>query len=288
MAIPIVYRMSGLLLAAAVFLLRSPAALGFCPIGFDAPDQFPEEWGIPQWPTNMTPDEAGKLITVRFDGFRMTQFNEEFLEGPGESFSVQGKPSFWQASGKYFLYWCDRFKKWRIAGISGFDQNKNGNCLAFASDGIPERDILNASLIKGWLEVENGKWEVRKDAGVAALGKLSDQFAATESSDEASEDDAEGDDNATEAAAECASQETEGGGFEGSQNKANCPVMPVVRKVKQKVKEKVVAAGAAASQWVRMLLPQLLGPAGQETTSAEEAQPKAAAAPSAGEGEGEA
>lgn len=247
--------------------------MGMCPQGFDAPDLFPPEWEIPQWPANMTPEQAGRLKTVKLGGFKMEEFNEEFLEGPGLAFFVQGKRTFWQASGQYFLYWCQRFQKWRIAGISGFSKNKNGNCLAFVSDGLPSRDILNASLIKGWLEVEGGEWKVRQDAGVVAIGTLADQFREAE-------------DNATEEVADCdADNETEGEGiFKTKQKKSNCPVMPVVRKVKEKVKEKVVEATEAASKWVRRLFPQLMGPAAAEP-SQEESQPEAAPAPPAGDSE---
>jgi len=253
------------LLAATLFLAGVPATLGMCPAGFNEPERFPADWEIPQWPNNMTQERAGKLKTVRFGGFKIEDFNQEFLEGPGIAFYLQGKRTFWQADGQYFLYWCQQFRKWRIAGISGFSKNKNGACLAFASDGQPDRDILNASLLKGWIEVEKGAWTGREEAGVVSIGQLSDQFAGAA---EAEQNTTEDDDNTTEEAAECASEgdEADGSedGFKGGQKKANCPVMPVVRKVKERVKEKVVEAGKAASKWARRLFPQLMGPAPAE------------------------
>jgi len=221
----------------------------------------------------MTMEQAGKLKTVTFSGFKNAAFNEDFLEGPGLAFFVQGKRTFWQNSGQYFLYWCERFRKWRIAGISGFSKNKDGNCYAYVSDGHPDRDILNASFIKGWLEVDGGEWTVRQDAGVVAIGTLADQLPTAEN-------DTEDDANATEELGECSEDpeaEQGEGGFKGKEKSYNCPVMPVVRKVKNKVKEKVVEAGKVASAWARRLFPQLMGPETPQPATAEEPQPEAAA-----------
>mmetsp|Transcript_79766 Transcript_79766/g.237607 ORF Transcript_79766/g.237607 Transcript_79766/m.237607 type:complete len:200 (+) Transcript_79766:531-1130(+) len=149
--------------------------------------------------------------------------------------------------------------------------NKNGMCLGYVSDGSRDRDVLDPSLIKGWREVENGEWSTREDAGVVAISKLSDQYPA------ADERTKEAGDNATDEEGDCVAPDdgTENLGFKDDQ-KAKCPVMPVVRKVKDKVKEKVVEAGAAASQWVRRLFPQLMGPGTAETSAGEE-KPKVVA-----------
>lgn len=202
---------------------------------------FPEEWRIPKWP-NMGLDEAVKLNTVTLGGFAMKSINEEYLEGPNEAFSMQGRETYWQASGKYFMYYCQRFDKWRIAEISAFSKNSDGQCFAFVSDAHPGRDILNVSHIKGWIEVENGEWAVRQDAGVVQVGKLGDQLAAQEEVDEVVE---EGD---------CASDD----GDESSpfkKDKSDCPVMPHVRKAR----DKVVQSAKAAGKWVRRLFPAYLG-----------------------------
>jgi len=212
---------------------------GFCPQGFNDPEFFPKEWKIPVWP-ELSLEVAGKLRTVSFGGFTTEALNEEFLEGPGEEFEVQGKETYWQVSGKYFLFWCQRFKKWRIAGISAFGKNKNGNCYGFVSDGIADRDINDPSLIKGWIEVEHGKWEPRHNAGVISIGTMQDQFDALAAE--------AGNDNET---GECSAEGGESG--EGGE-KSNCPVMPTVRKVGAKLAE----AAKMAGKWVQRLFPSLL------------------------------
>jgi len=206
---------------------------GFCPQGFNDPEYFPKEWKIPVWP-ELGLEAAGRLRTVSFGGFTTEALNEEFLEGPGEEYMVQGKESYWQVSGKYFLFWCQRFEKWRIAGISAFGKNKNGNCYSFVSDGVKGRDINDPSLIKGWIEVEGSQWQPRNDAGVFAIGTMQDQFDAL-----AAEDNETG---------ECSADGGEGG------EKSNCPVMPTVRKVGAKLAH----AAKMAGKWVQRLFPSLL------------------------------
>jgi len=200
---------------------------------------FPDEWMIPKWP-NMELEDAVKLSTVTLGGFAMKSINEEYLEGPTQEFHMQGRETYWQSSGKYFMYYCQRFDKWRIAEISAFSKNVEGQCFAFVSDAYPARDILNKSLIKGWIEVENGEWVVRENAGVTQVGKLADQLAEQEEVEEDGED------------SNCTTSDEE--------DNSSCPVMPVVRKAKKKVLE----ATSAASKWVRRLFPKYLGAPDEE------------------------
>lgn len=209
---------------------------GFCPQGFGGDGFFPEEWQIPKWP-DMGLDEAVKLHTVTLGGFKMKTINEEYLEGPNDEFSMQGRETYWQSSGKYFMYYCKRFDKWRIAEIRAFSKNLDGQCFAFVSDGHPGRDILNASLIKGWIEVEDGNWVHREDAGVMQVGKLGDQMAAQEEDEE------------VEGGESCATDDSGASGEKDS----SCPVMPVVRKVAKK-----------AGNWVKRLFPKYLGAPDEE------------------------
>lgn len=280
-----------LLLAA---LLARPGLAGMCPGGFDQEGAFPAEWEIPQWPSDLTQEQAGELLTVSFAGFTLPELNEDFLEGPGDRFLVQGQKTYWQASGEYFLYWCERFRKWRIAGISGFSKIKWGECLAYASDAYPNRDILNKSLIKTWLEVEKGAWQVRDEAGVSAFGRLS-EFAAKREAELAAQKGEAPKEGEEEEAAEDGSCSPGAEGEPGVDGeKSTCPVMPVVRKGVAKVKEKVAEAREIAGKWVARLFPQLMAP--EEAAPAEgaadsaskteeapsEAAEKAASAPGAG------
>lgn len=254
-------------LVASIFL---PVNEAFCPVGFGNMESFPKEWKIPEWPKDMLPLQAAALRTVTLGGFLNTKINEEYLEGPTEDFLIQGYETYWQASGEYFLYFCQRYQKWRIAGINAFSENKDGQCFSFVSDGYPKRDLRNKTYIKGWIEVVEGQWEVREEAGVVHLGTLAEQIAAMD----ASEDVAEGSEEA------CDSEEGEGGEegeedaspFKEKKRKGNCPL----RKAGEKLKEVAVQVG----KWVRRLFPKLLGAPqedAEETQASQEEVEQAAA-----------
>merc|ERR1711879_220690 len=99
---------------------------GFCPKGFGNDAWFPEEWKIPTWPENIPLEQLSNLHLVTLGGFKMPDLNEEYLEGPTEEFSMQGRETYWQESGQYFMYYCIRYAKWRIAALSAFGKNKEG------------------------------------------------------------------------------------------------------------------------------------------------------------------
>lgn len=226
----------------------APLSEAMCPQGFGQANYFPPEWKIPEWPQDMSIEEAALLRTIKLGGFKMTSLNEEYLEGPSKAFEMQGRETYWQASGKYFMYYCQRFQKWRIAEIAGFANNMEGNCFAFVSDAYPQRDIRNSSLLKGFIEVEDGQWRFRENAGVAEVGTLGDQMDLEQETEEEA------------ASEECANDtdtddESEDSPFGKKKKDSNCPVMPVVRKGR----DKVVQAAKAAGKWVRRLFPKYLG-----------------------------
>ena len=216
-----------------------PRSRSFCPKGF-GPGTFPAEYKIPSWPEDMSWEESAKLRTITLGGFKKSMLNEEYLEGPNSDFLMQGRETFWQASGQYFMYYCQRFRKWRIAEISAFSPNMQGQCFAYVSDAFPNRDILNQTMLKGFIEVEDGEWANREDAGVVAIGVLGDQMeGAEEAEGEVSEDEA------------CASESES----KESKEESKCPVMPVVRKAR----DKAVQVAKEAGKWARRLFPKYLG-----------------------------
>ena len=164
---------------ASIICFSFQRCASFCPKGFGG-GAFPSEYQIPSWPEDMPFEDSAKLRTVSLGGFKNVMLNEEYLEGPNSDFLMQGRETYWQASGQYFMYYCQRFRKWRIAEISAFSRNMDGQCFAFVSDAYPHRDILNKTMLKGFIEVEDGEWVSREDAGVVALGKLGDQMVVSE------------------------------------------------------------------------------------------------------------
>eukprot|EP00930_Biecheleria_cincta_P047831 TRINITY_DN3322_c0_g1_i1.p1 TRINITY_DN3322_c0_g1~~TRINITY_DN3322_c0_g1_i1.p1 ORF type:complete len:357 (+),score=78.46 TRINITY_DN3322_c0_g1_i1:47-1072(+) len=227
--VPVSWRLSVILVTCFARLSTS-----FCPKGFGA-GSFPAEYKIPVWPSDIPLEDSAKLTTISLSGFEKADINEEYLEGPTNDFIVQGRETFWQASGQYFMYYCKRFSKWRIAQISAFSQIMDGQCFAFVSDAQPHRDILNQTYLKGFFEVADGQWVVRENAGVAQIGKLGDQMDAEEY--EAEVAGCDDDDDA------------------GDEDTSKCPVMPAVRKVKREV----FKAAKSAGNWARRLTARYLG-----------------------------
>jgi len=194
-------------------------------------------------------DIAVKLHFVTLGGFKKPDLNEEFLEGPTAEFWIGGRETYWQASGKYLLYFCQRYQKWRVAGIDAFSAIKNGECFAFASDAIHSRDIRNNTFLKSWIEVESGKWQHRSEAGVVALGTLADQLAVLDEANKSSAEEADG-----ECEADVDEDVTPTDDTFGKRKKPECPLKPAMRKAHAAVRAAVKAAGA----WVRRLFPSLL------------------------------
>ncbi|CAE7640990.1 kif1 [Symbiodinium sp. CCMP2592] len=243
-------------------LLLAPAHAAFCPKGFGL-GSFPKEYKIPAWPNDLSWEQSAQLRTIALDGFKRESLNEEYLEGPNAEFQMQGRETYWQASGQYFMYYCQRFRKWRIAEISAFSQNMAGDCYAFVSDAHPNRDIQNVSLLKGFIEVENGQWVNREDAGVSKLGRLGDQL------DEAEAEEAQvlllaaSHFPQAEEACDATLEQPEDG------ETSKCPVMPVVRKAR----DKVVQAAKEAGKWARRLFPNYLGAPDEEDIAPEKQNP---------------
>jgi len=153
---------------------------GFCPEGFHTPDglcgntHFPHIWHIPIWTDPLPRDKFGQLKTVTLSGFAREGLNRLYLEGPTPEFQLQGQKTYWTQSGEYYLFFCEKFKKWRVGGASSWVINVEGACSSFVSDIQASRDILNETLSIGWAEIVNTEWSRAEAAGVVALGTLAD------------------------------------------------------------------------------------------------------------------
>uniref|UniRef100_A0A7S1F0E9 Uncharacterized protein n=1 Tax=Noctiluca scintillans TaxID=2966 RepID=A0A7S1F0E9_NOCSC len=234
----------------------------FCPKGFTGSQAFPVEWEIPLWPMNLTDEQASELRTVTLTGFGNDYLNQEFLEGPSQDFLVQGRNTYWAGTGDFFLYWCDNFKKWRIAQVKGYKANRDGKCLAFASDSHRDRDILDPNFLKGWTEAEEGKWVEKPEAGVDGLGTLAEKMAiiaeleAAEArtrgneSDECDPDDPFCDEDEDEDSPKNTVP------FGGETKDGKCPLRPIAFMVKEKAKD----VAKKAMNFMKTMLPMLLGP----------------------------
>jgi hypothetical protein len=94
-----------------------------------------------------------KLITtIELRGFTMQELNTRYFLKAGDQ--LQGKPSYWDESGVYFIYWQRDMSRWAICDLKCLEAVKNGSCpgWAYRSD---EGHLANAC---GWVEQRAGEW----------------------------------------------------------------------------------------------------------------------------------
>jgi len=103
----------------------------------------------PQWEDPV----AQTLITsVEYHGFTMKELNMRYYLRPGDV--VQGRPSFWDASGVYFIYWQQSMRRWAICDLKCLEAVRNGQCPGWAY----RADSAHFANACGWVETRNGEW----------------------------------------------------------------------------------------------------------------------------------
>eukprot|EP00929_Paragymnodinium_shiwhaense_P062286 TRINITY_DN310_c1_g1_i3.p1 TRINITY_DN310_c1_g1~~TRINITY_DN310_c1_g1_i3.p1 ORF type:complete len:1322 (+),score=412.73 TRINITY_DN310_c1_g1_i3:133-4098(+) len=103
------------------------------------------------------------IRTLTVGGFHNAELNGIYKETNDPSLSVAGHTTFWHEEKDYFMYYCMKFKRWRIADEKYFEDSRGGG-----SHGAAEAptDANPSKSSKRWHEWRNGKWLLRKDAGV--------------------------------------------------------------------------------------------------------------------------
>lgn len=97
--------------------------------------------------------ELQRLVTsVEFSGFSMVQMNTCFHLRASEVF--QGKPSYWDAAGVYFIYWQQSLCRWAICDSKCIEDVKAGQCPGWAY----RADSTHFANASGWVEMSNGAW----------------------------------------------------------------------------------------------------------------------------------
>jgi len=103
------------------------------------------------------------IATIEFRGFAMQELNTRYFLKDAEI--IQGKPSYWDDSGVYFIYWQQDMKRWAICDLKCHEAVKSGQCpgWAYRADG---GHFANAC---GWMEQRAGEWAAAKiETGVVA------------------------------------------------------------------------------------------------------------------------
>jgi len=105
----------------------------------------------PQWDDQLV--QKG-IVTVEFKGFSMKEINTRFFLRANQV--IQGRPSYWDNSGVYFIYWQQQLGRWAVCDLKCIEAVKSGQCpgWAYRSD---SGHFANAC---GWMESRGGNWTV--------------------------------------------------------------------------------------------------------------------------------
>lgn len=115
-------------------------------------------------------------MTVDFSGFRRLELNARYSQRA--DLVLQGKPSYWASTGKFFVYWQSSLRRWAICGKQALDAARQG-CPGCACQLDPVH-FLHPSR---WVEYADGAWasvpvEVAAVAAAAAPDWAADEASA--------------------------------------------------------------------------------------------------------------
>ncbi|CAK0795776.1 unnamed protein product [Prorocentrum cordatum] len=103
----------------------------------------------PQWED---PTAQQAVSAVEFRGFAMRELSARYLLRPSEM--LQGKPSYWDPSGVYFLYWQQQMRRWAICDLKCIEAVREGQCPGWAY----RRDSGHFANACGWVEMRDSEW----------------------------------------------------------------------------------------------------------------------------------
>eukprot|EP00927_Polykrikos_kofoidii_P028335 TRINITY_DN2476_c0_g1_i7.p1 TRINITY_DN2476_c0_g1~~TRINITY_DN2476_c0_g1_i7.p1 ORF type:complete len:641 (-),score=126.12 TRINITY_DN2476_c0_g1_i7:80-2002(-) len=92
------------------------------------------------------------ITTVEFDGFTMKELSTRYYIRTNDF--IQGRPSFWDSAGVYFLYWQSPMKRWAICDRKCLDAVRDGQCPGWAY----RRDMGCFANACGWMERQMDTW----------------------------------------------------------------------------------------------------------------------------------
>lgn len=118
--------------------------------------------------SNISPAEAASRV-VTLDGFTAACLNVRFSERRNLEHIINGHETFWSVDGEYFLFWCKKESRWKLAKSDDLERNRTGGSAAVAAAPACE-DLLKPTLLKGWHEWDGKAWVKLAASGVAQLG----------------------------------------------------------------------------------------------------------------------
>merc|ERR1712187_1027042 len=101
---------------------------------------------------------CAKGLKVEVNGFAQEHLNTTYVENPDEE--VQGRLTFWDPTGEYFIYWQDSMMRWAMCDKVSLRQAKSGLAPGWAYR--TDSAHFSRPCPNGWLEVSGRDWERNK------------------------------------------------------------------------------------------------------------------------------
>jgi len=92
------------------------------------------------------------ISSIEFRGFTMKELNTTYHLKTSET--IQGKPSYWDKSGVYFIYWQQSTSRWAVCDLKCLEAVRSGQCPGWAYRG----DSAHFANACGWQEMKMNKW----------------------------------------------------------------------------------------------------------------------------------
>jgi len=103
----------------------------------------------PQWDDQLV---QKSIVTVEFKGFSMKELNTRYDLKPSQV--LQGRPSYWDSTGIYFIYWQQQMGRWAICDSKCLEAVTAGQCPGWAFRSDPGH-FANAC---SWMERRADNW----------------------------------------------------------------------------------------------------------------------------------
>mmetsp|Transcript_78571 Transcript_78571/g.130164 ORF Transcript_78571/g.130164 Transcript_78571/m.130164 type:complete len:338 (-) Transcript_78571:20-1033(-) len=111
---------------------------------------------VPAAQTQLTPLQPPanepKPIAVDFVGFSRLELNARY--NLRTDIVLQGKPSYWEATNRFFVYWQGNLRRWAICGKRALDAARQGQCPGCAC----QLDQVHFTTSSRWVEYRDGGW----------------------------------------------------------------------------------------------------------------------------------
>merc|ERR1719215_1179870 len=108
---------------------------------------------MPQPMVALRPDpHEHQPVEIDFAGFRHLGLNARYKQR--NDVVVQGKPSFWDVKGLFFMYWQSGMRRWAICSKSEVEAVRKGQCPGCAC----QLDPVHFTVPCRWVEFTEGTW----------------------------------------------------------------------------------------------------------------------------------